>query len=579
MHNRRLSRLYSVSASIMLILMLLSLTDTLFLPSRADLDMGPVAGAIWTSDPNGERVNGNLYTNPRKVYLAGGPHKETAAGLPDGIYYFQVTDPAGKLLLSKDAPADRMFTVENGYITSSDPGTHSEKDDTTRGYGVVVQLWPFTFTPKNGGVYKVWVTREDHYDQDELEGCFGFIPSLSKTDNFKVKLSEDPKYFELWVTEGISLPPNVQFYVNYTVDGDGNAGTFDPVRPWINEQLIYDRTEGGYGVFRDETSFPFGTYIYWQFIVLNTFTLISDIYGPELIELEGMVNKETLFMVNGHKYDFRDGSGLEGWTVELYKDDVKIAETQTDAAGYYELIGIGTGDFKVCEVPKSDEGWANATSICHEFNVDDSNGDDHTFDFYNYKMLRLTDTSNYRCELSSFHPVFTPSNDGSGMYKLSSTNPGSFYVNVVKYGTAGGALVVEVGLPPDQENADFDSPNFILHHTYIGSTPVIDVHVYAGRQEVGASPCGSEWVPDWESDITSLFEITSTVDGKNVTIAGNMPDTGEVFVTVHIDYQISALLTWEQVQMFTDPSDPFEYTFSDTVYFSIQGVTRKFNVE
>jgi hypothetical protein len=116
-----------------------------------------------------------------------------------------------------------------------------------------------------------------------------------------------------------------------------------------------------------------------------------------------------------------------------------------------------------------------------------------------------------------------------------------------------------------------------LHHTYIGSTPVVDVHVYAGRQGKEASPCGSEWVPDWESDITNLFEITSTLDGKNVTIAGNMPDTGEVFVTIHIDYQISTSLTWEQVQMFTDPSDPFEYTFSDTVYFSIQGVTLGFH--
>jgi hypothetical protein len=47
-------------------------------------------------------------------------------------------------------------------------------------------------------------------------------------------------------------------------------------------------------------------------------------------------------------------------------------------------------------------------------------------------------------------------------------------------------------------------------------------------------------------------------------------------VTIHIDYQISTSLTWEQVQMFTDPSDPFEYTFSDTVYFSIQGVTMRF---
>jgi len=250
---------------------------------------------------------------------------------------------------------------------------------------------------------------------------------------------------------------------------------------------------------------------------------------------------------------------------------VEIASTQTRADGYYELMGLGSGDFMICEITKDNEGWANATPACYEFTVDDNNGDDRTFNFYNYKMLRITDTSEYRCELSSFHLVFTPSNEEPERYKLSSTNPGSFYTNVVKYGEAGTDVRIEIYLPPDQENKDFDSPNFILHHTYIGSTPVVDVHVYAGRQD--ESPCGSEWVPDWSKDITNLFDITPAPDGKNVTVVGTMPETGEVFVTVHIDYQISASLTWDQVEMFSD----FEYTFSDMVYFSAQGVRYSFS--
>jgi hypothetical protein len=215
---------------------------------------------------------------------------------------------------------------------------------------------------------------------------------------------------------------------------------------------------------------------------------------------------------------------------------------------------------------KADEGWTNATPTCHEFTIDGSGSIELTFDFYNYKMLRISDTSDNRCELSSFDVVFTPSNDGSELYKLSSTNPGSFYYNVVKYGTAGTSGKIEVALSRDQENADFDSPNFILHHTYIGSTPVIDIHVYAARQDTSAY--GSEWVPDWSTDITNLFDIVPTADGKNVTISGDIPDTGMVFATVHIDYQIDGSLTWDQVQMFDD----FEYTFSATAYFSIQGV-------
>ena len=141
MGNKRSIKLYSISTIIMLILVWLSLTAILFSDSKAALEMTPTTGAIWTSDPHGERVNGNLYKNPRKVYLAGGPHRIGSAALPDGVYYFQVTDPASKQLLSNDDIADRRFTVENSYITSSSPGTHDENDDTTRGIGVAIIIF------------------------------------------------------------------------------------------------------------------------------------------------------------------------------------------------------------------------------------------------------------------------------------------------------------------------------------------------------------------------------------------------------------------------------------------------------
>jgi len=565
MKNRRSAKFYATSASIMLIL--ISLAGALFSTSRAVLVTDAVTGAIWTTDPHGERVNGNLYTNAKDVYLAGGPHKKGAAGLPDGIYYFQVTDPPGKTLLSTDALEKRRFNVTNGYVYSIDGGTHKWNPDTTRGYGIVVQLWPFTYTPNKGGVYKVWVTKVEYYTPGQ--GYFGFTPSLSKTDNFKVKLAEVPKYFELWVTSGISGPPKVAFYVNYTIDGDGNSGTIDPVLPWTTGQLIYNRLEGAYDVFRYETSFAMGTYVYWKFFISNTFTWTSDMHGPELIDAWGMVNKETLFKVDGHKYSYPNSIGLEGWAITLYRDGVKFAETQTGPDGYYEFIGLAPGNYKVCETNKSDDGWAPHGPTCYEFTAE--SGADRSFDFFNYKMLRITDTSDFRYELPSFDVVFTPSNDGSGMYKLSSTNPGSFYTNVVKYGEAGKPVRIEVSLPPDQENAAYDSPNFILHHTYVGSTSVVDVHVYGGRQ---ASPSGDSWVPDWSTDVTSLFSITATADGKNVTVLGDMPSTGLVFVTVHIDYQISASLTWDQVQMFSD----LKYTFSVQVYFSIFGVRKTIGV-
>ena len=77
-------------------------------------------GAIFTTLVNGTRVNVNQYAAKPDVYLDGGPGPgapATAAGLDDGTYVFQVTDPSGKTLLSQDAAQCREFTVAGGIIT------------------------------------------------------------------------------------------------------------------------------------------------------------------------------------------------------------------------------------------------------------------------------------------------------------------------------------------------------------------------------------------------------------------------------------------------------------------------------
>lgn len=170
----------------------------------------PVSGAIFTTIADGSEVNTNQYTSKDQVYLDGGPGvgaPNTAAGLPDGTYVFQVTNPSGKTLLSTDQARCREFVVSGGIITAvvptADSCQHNTATNITNG-GVTVQLIPYNDTPNNGGVYKVWVTSEANY----LAGCsalgvsnglnvvdcgfapgndHGFIPSDSKTDNFKVK--------------------------------------------------------------------------------------------------------------------------------------------------------------------------------------------------------------------------------------------------------------------------------------------------------------------------------------------------------------------------------------------------------
>lgn len=79
------------------------------------------SGAIFTTTANGSRVNANQYPSKCEVYLDGGPNSgspASAASLPDGQYYFQVTDPSGKQLLSTDVVANRRFQVTNGVIVA-----------------------------------------------------------------------------------------------------------------------------------------------------------------------------------------------------------------------------------------------------------------------------------------------------------------------------------------------------------------------------------------------------------------------------------------------------------------------------
>lgn len=165
------------------------------------------SGAIFTTLPDGSEVNFNHYRSKEDVYLDGGPGPgapQTAAGLDDGRYVFQVTDPSGKVLLSTDPARCRQFDVALGVISAvvdTDcehlTGTDVDHNATT------VQLFPYLDTPNNGGVYKVWVS----FLNDFLAGCaslgvadglsavdcggvggnrHGFVPRHSKTDNFKV---------------------------------------------------------------------------------------------------------------------------------------------------------------------------------------------------------------------------------------------------------------------------------------------------------------------------------------------------------------------------------------------------------
>lgn len=157
------------------------------------------SGAIFTTLVDGSEVNTNLYAAKTDVYLDGGPGPgapQTAAGLDDGRYVFQVTDPSGKTLLSQDAAQCRQFDVAAGiitaYVTVAGCTAHLTGTDIDHG-AVTIQLMPYADTPNPGGVYKVWAELTSNFPASCLAtvDCksftHGFFPGFSKTDNFKVK--------------------------------------------------------------------------------------------------------------------------------------------------------------------------------------------------------------------------------------------------------------------------------------------------------------------------------------------------------------------------------------------------------
>jgi hypothetical protein len=150
-----------------------------------------VSGAIFTTDQNSSYVNGNVYDFMEDVYLNGGPRPNapcTAAGLPAGDYYFQVTDPSGSQLLSSDSIEYRRVTVSGGLIVNATTfhNIGIGKCVALNPNNITVQLAPYLPTPNPGGEYKVWITKVGDYDTIMSKGSFGFVPSKSKTDNFKV---------------------------------------------------------------------------------------------------------------------------------------------------------------------------------------------------------------------------------------------------------------------------------------------------------------------------------------------------------------------------------------------------------
>lgn len=127
-----------------------------------------ISGAIFTTDSTCSGVDLNIYSNKSDVYINGGPSYPGAAGLPDGNYFVQVTEPNGTVL-GKSMAANAVVT--GGEFVSCYQLSINLK---TVSSGFAAPGYDDTSNP--GGEYKVWVSQDSTFPNN-----------LSKTDNFKVK--------------------------------------------------------------------------------------------------------------------------------------------------------------------------------------------------------------------------------------------------------------------------------------------------------------------------------------------------------------------------------------------------------
>ena len=147
-------------------------------PAAVTADAPKLTGAVYTSNQDGSVIDENIYPSADAVYLTGGPCSG-GSSLPDGDYYFQVTDPGGQNVLSTDPYTNRDFTISGGKITATS-GSHVTNSSVCG--GITIQLYPYTAS--RNGEYKLWVTPVSEALKCLANETDPFCGD-TKTDNFK----------------------------------------------------------------------------------------------------------------------------------------------------------------------------------------------------------------------------------------------------------------------------------------------------------------------------------------------------------------------------------------------------------
>lgn len=142
-------------------------------------------GSAFVLDRFGLHVPGNSFERLDAVFFSAGRGVDClGTALADGDYYFQITDPAGTVLLSTDPILERKVRVAGGVLTQYLGTKHLASAKGPCG-SLYLRLYPFLPSPYPSREYRIWLTRVQDYDP-LLTNLFGFDPGLCKSDGFRV---------------------------------------------------------------------------------------------------------------------------------------------------------------------------------------------------------------------------------------------------------------------------------------------------------------------------------------------------------------------------------------------------------
>ena len=332
-------------------------------------------GIVAVVDSSGAPADGNVFPSRDQVYLTGGPLDPSCSigALPDGAWFYQVTDASGDTLLSG---APRALEVSGGVIVSAEGATSG----TDACGSEIVALSPFDRAPHGSGNYRVWLTPAADLQTGSScgAGCyFGFLPVFSITQTFAVR--EDSRcrtthclsviVFSDENGNGLrdSGEPGLAGVVISATDGHGISATAvsGPDGTWSicglpeTQYTVSETVPAGYS----QTA-PFATVQisrYLASVASDSGGTFSVTFCNESFENLAFGNAALPGSISGTKFNDANGNGLPdageagvaGVTINLFAGDsasgAPAATATTDANGAFSFGDLAAGTYALTE--------------------------------------------------------------------------------------------------------------------------------------------------------------------------------------------------------------------------------------